>query len=145
MRLVGAQGPFGIVQVELRIDLTEVHARFEISIQGADVPPVFRGLLVFVVEAIRIHGRRVDERGNDVLAEIVGALARGILLEGADDRKGVACLGGECFGAAGQGFIRFSCAEPDERLVEAVKFFAEVVTRTERVKVYLAANPKYRM
>ena len=28
------------------------------------------------------------------------------LLEGADDRKGVACLGGECFGPAGQG----SCA-----------------------------------
>ena len=38
------------------------------------------------------------------------------LLEGADDRIGVACLGGECFGAAGQGFLRFSCAEPDERL-----------------------------
>ncbi len=28
------------------------------------------------------------------------------LLEGADDTRGVACLGGECFGAAGQG----SCA-----------------------------------
>ena len=27
------------------------------------------------------------------------------LLEGADDKKGVACLGGECFGAAGQGFL----------------------------------------
>ncbi len=38
------------------------------------------------------------------------------LLEGADDTKGVACLGGECFGPAGQGFLRFSCAEPDERL-----------------------------
>src|SRR5262249_28725105 len=37
------------------------------------------------------------------------------LLEGADDRFGVACLGGECFGPAGQGFLRFSCAEPDER------------------------------
>jgi aspartate aminotransferase len=66
------------------------------------------------------------------------------LLEGADDRRGVACLGGECFGAAGHGFIRFSCAEPDERLVEAVRFFAEAVTRTDRVKAYLAANPKYR-
>jgi aspartate aminotransferase len=65
------------------------------------------------------------------------------LLEGADDACGVACLGGECFGAAGQGFIRFSCAEPDERLVAAVRFFAEAVTRTERVKAYLAAHPKY--
>ncbi|MCS7269764.1 MAG: aminotransferase class I/II-fold pyridoxal phosphate-dependent enzyme, partial [Gemmataceae bacterium] len=34
------------------------------------------------------------------------------LLEGADDRQGLACLGGECFGASGQGFLRFSCAEP---------------------------------
>jgi aspartate aminotransferase len=66
------------------------------------------------------------------------------LLEGADDRKGVACLGGECFGTAGQGFVRFSCAEPDERLVEAVKFFADAVTRTDRVNRYLEMNPKFR-
>lgn len=66
------------------------------------------------------------------------------LLEGADDKRGVACLGGECFGAAGQGFLRFSCAEPDERLVEAVKFFADAVTRTDRVKAYLDQNAKYR-
>jgi len=66
------------------------------------------------------------------------------LLEGADDRMGVACLGGECFGMAGDGFIRFSCAEPDERLMEAVHFFSEVVNRHERVERYLQANPKYR-
>jgi aspartate aminotransferase len=66
------------------------------------------------------------------------------LLEAADDRFGVACLGGECFGDAGQGFLRFSCAEPDERLVQAVGFFAEAVQRTDRVKRYLEANPKYR-
>ena len=66
------------------------------------------------------------------------------LLEGADDRMGVACLGGECFGPAGQGFLRFSCAEPDERLVEAVRFLADAVTRTERVARYLGANPRYR-
>ena len=51
------------------------------------------------------------------------------LLEGADDATGVACLGGECFGPAGQGFLRFSCAEPDGRLVEAVAFLREAVTR----------------
>ncbi|HEY3789002.1 MAG TPA: aminotransferase class I/II-fold pyridoxal phosphate-dependent enzyme, partial [Urbifossiella sp.] len=50
------------------------------------------------------------------------------LLEGADDKAGVACLGGECFGAAGTGFLRFSCAEPDDRLVRAVKFFADAIT-----------------
>jgi aspartate aminotransferase len=67
------------------------------------------------------------------------------LLEAADDRLGVACLGGECFGAAGQGFLRFSCAEPDDRLVQAVRFFAEAITRTDRVARYLEMNPKYRL
>jgi aspartate aminotransferase len=66
------------------------------------------------------------------------------LLEGADDRIGVACLGGECFGPAGQGFLRFSCAEPDDRLGQAVAFFADSITRTDRVAKYLAANPRYR-
>jgi aspartate aminotransferase len=66
------------------------------------------------------------------------------LLEGADDQRGVACLGGECFGAAGQGFLRFSCAEPDERLRQAVAFLKDAITRTDRVKRYLEANPKYR-
>jgi aspartate aminotransferase len=67
------------------------------------------------------------------------------LLEGADDRQGVACLGGECFGTAGQGFLRFSCAEPDDKLHEAVRFLAKAVTRAERVERYLEANPKYRL
>jgi aspartate aminotransferase len=67
------------------------------------------------------------------------------LLEGADEKLGVACLGGECFGAAGQGFLRFSCAEPDERLVQAVAFFADAITRTDRVHAYLAAHGKYRL
>jgi aspartate aminotransferase len=66
------------------------------------------------------------------------------LLEAADDHFGVACLGGECFGPAGQGFLRFSCAEPDDRLRAAVKFLAEAVTRKERVGNYLESNPKYR-
>ena len=67
------------------------------------------------------------------------------LLEGADDLKGVACLGGECFGPAGQGFLRFSCAEPDDRLREAVAFFKDAITRKERVERYLNGNPKYRL
>lgn len=67
------------------------------------------------------------------------------LLEAADDKRGVACLGGECFGPAGQGFLRFSCAEPDDRLVEAVQFLREVVTRTDRVNQYLNSHPQYRL
>src|SRR5262249_49083596 len=67
------------------------------------------------------------------------------LLEGADDKRGGACLGGEGFGAAGQGFLRFSCAAPDERLASAVHFFTGAITRTDRVKAYLDANPRYRL
>ena len=63
------------------------------------------------------------------------------LLEGADDDFGVACLGGECFGEAGRGFLRFSCAEPDERIEQAVEFLPKALGRVERVRAFLAAHP----
>ena len=67
------------------------------------------------------------------------------LLEGADLKRGVACLGGECFGEAGAGFLRLSCAEPDDRLASAVDFIAEAVTRRDRVTAYVAEHPEYRL
>ncbi|MFI5455193.1 MAG: pyridoxal phosphate-dependent aminotransferase [Isosphaerales bacterium] len=65
------------------------------------------------------------------------------LLEGADDGFGVACLGGECFGEAGRGFLRFSCAEPDERIDQAVEFLPKAIERGDRIRRYLQANPQY--
>jgi aspartate aminotransferase len=65
------------------------------------------------------------------------------LLEGADDDFGVACLGGECFGEAGQGFLRFSCAEPDERIDQAMKFLPEAIVRTDRIQRYLETNKQH--
>ena len=56
------------------------------------------------------------------------------LLEGADDQFGVACLGGECFGEAGGGFLRFSCAEPDERIDEAMEFLPKALDRRDRIE-----------
>lgn len=67
------------------------------------------------------------------------------LLEAADDQLGVACLGGECFGGAGAGFIRFSCAEPNERLQQALDFLPEAFSRTDRVASFLKQNPRYRL
>lgn len=67
------------------------------------------------------------------------------LLEAADDSFGVACLGGECFGDAGAGFLRFSCAEPDERIEQAVQFFPEACSRTDRVARYLANHDAYNL
>jgi aspartate aminotransferase len=65
------------------------------------------------------------------------------LLEGADDLFGVACLGGECFGEAGRGFLRFSCAEPDERIDLAMEFLPRAVQRRDRVEHYLEARPQF--
>jgi aspartate aminotransferase len=65
------------------------------------------------------------------------------LLEAADDHFGVACLGGECFGEAGAGFLRFSCAEPDERIDQAIEFVPKALARTDRVRRYLEAKPRY--
>lgn len=67
------------------------------------------------------------------------------LLDAADETLGVACLGGECFGEAGAGFLRLSCAEPEERLDQAVKFMRRAFTDSERVRRYLDTQPKYRL
>ena len=67
------------------------------------------------------------------------------LLEGADDEFGVACLGGECFGEAGAGFLRFSCAEPNERLQQALDFLPTAIGRTDRVEAYLDQHPNHRL
>jgi aspartate aminotransferase len=65
------------------------------------------------------------------------------LLEGADDAFGIACLGGECCGEAGRGFLRFSCAEPDERIDQAIAFLPKALGRADRVRLYLEENPQF--
>jgi len=67
------------------------------------------------------------------------------LCEGADDQFGVACLGGECFGEAGAGFLRFSCAEPNERLLQALDFLPKAFARRDRVDACLEKNPQHRL
>lgn len=65
------------------------------------------------------------------------------LLEGADDAFGVACLGGESFGEAGRGFLRFSCAEADERIDQALEFLPKALARVDRVRAYLERHPEF--
>jgi aspartate aminotransferase len=67
------------------------------------------------------------------------------MLQGADDKFGVACLGGECFGDAGAGFLRFSCAEPNERLEKALDFIPVAISRKDRLATWLEKNPQYRL
>jgi aspartate aminotransferase len=66
-------------------------------------------------------------------------------LEGADDQFGIACLGGECFGEAGHGFLRFSCAEPNDRLQQALDFIPTALSRVDRIENYLEVHPEYRL
>ena len=66
-------------------------------------------------------------------------------LEGADDQFGVACLGGECFGEAGGGFLRFSCAEPNDRLQKAIEFLPTALSRKDRIGKYLETHPQFRL
>ena len=41
------------------------------------------------------------------------------------------------------GFLRFSCAEPDERIDQAVDFLPQAFDRGDRVRTFLAANPQF--
>ena len=67
------------------------------------------------------------------------------MLQGADDKVGIACLGGECFGQAGAGFLRFSCAESNDRLQQALDFIPQAIARTDRLAAWLDKNPQYRL
>jgi aspartate aminotransferase len=131
----------------LREDLAERDRRME----------VFRRQVALLVEGLNgVEGVRCTPPGGSFYAfpNVVAICNRlritshGLamyLLEGADDALGVACLGGECFGEAGAGFLRLSCAEPDDRLRQAVDFLAEAVTRQDRVHTYLAGHANYRL
>ena len=80
------------------------------------------------------------------LCNRLGITSQGLalyLLEGADDDFGVACLGGESFGEAGSGFLRFSCAEPDERIDQALAFLPDALSRTGRIEGFLADHPEF--
>ena len=58
---------------------------------------------------------------------------------------GIACLGGECFGQAGAGFLRFSCAEPNDRLQQALDFIPKAIARTDRLAAWLDKHPQHRL
>ena len=82
------------------------------------------------------------------LCNQLGVTSHGLamfLLEAADDDFGVACLGGECFGQAGAGFLRLSTAENEDRLLQAVQFLAAATERTDRLAAYLETNPHHRL
>ena len=65
------------------------------------------------------------------------------LLEGADKHTGLACLGGECFGAAGGGFIRLSSSLPEEELLAGIEFMQHAFSNQNAIAEYLQSHPEY--
>ena len=117
----------------------------------------FRGKVILLTEGLsRLDGFHTFEPRatfyvfSDVssVCNRLGISSHGLatyLLEGADDEFGIACLGGECFGEAGAGFLRFSCAASDERLQQALDFIPEALSRESRVRTFLEAYPEWRL
>lgn len=82
------------------------------------------------------------------LCNRIGLTSHGLalyLLEGADEHFGVACLGGECFGEAGEGYLRLSCAEPDARLQRALQFISTAVADTASISSWVDVNPRFQL
>ncbi|HUT09943.1 MAG TPA: pyridoxal phosphate-dependent aminotransferase [Thermoguttaceae bacterium] len=118
---------------------------------------LFREKVEILVSGLnRIDGVRCLDPGGTFyvfpsVAEVcnrLGITSHGLamyLLEAADEQLGVACLGGECFGQAGAGFLRFSCAEPNDRLHQALEFLPVAFSREDRVARYVEEHPKFRL
>ena len=58
---------------------------------------------------------------------------------------GVACLGGECFGAAGGGFIRLSSSLPTEELLDAIDFLEQAFCNDAAIAEYLNKHTLFRL
>jgi aspartate aminotransferase len=122
-----------------------------------DVMLKFRDKVVLLTEGLnRIEGfRTIDPTATfyvfpnvAAVCNRLGVTSHGLalfMLQGADDRFGIACLGGECFGEAGAGFLRFSCAEPNERLEQALAFIPTALSRRHRLETWLDKNPQHRL
>ena len=66
------------------------------------------------------------------------------LLEGADPDIGLACLGGECFGEAGGGFMRLSSSLPEEELLAGIQFMDGAFKNERAIETYLANNSQFK-
>ena len=118
---------------------------------------LFREKVEILVEGLnRIDGVKCLDPGGTfyvfpsvaAISNRLGITSHGLamyLLEEADDAFGVACLGGECFGEAGRGFLRLSCAEPNDRLKQAVDFLPVAFAQEDRVERYVEQHPQYRL
>src|SRR5229473_1873381 len=83
--LPGAKRPGGVVQIENGRDADEIHVRFVVGIEGANIAPVESVLGVFVDEVIGKDAVLGNDARKNVLAKVVAGL--GILGVREEDRN----------------------------------------------------------
>jgi aspartate aminotransferase len=139
------------------VQLAGIAALEQDSVERDEVMQKFREKVVLLTEGLnKIDGfNSLDPTATFYvfpnvapLCNRLGIQSHGLalyLLQAADDNFGVACLGGECFGDAGHGFLRFSCAEPNERLQQALDFIPVAIGREDRIQSFLEQNPQFRL
>src|SRR5262249_34630053 len=77
LRLVGADRPLAVVQVQHRVDADQVHVGLVVGLQGADVAPVRLLLAVAVAAAAGEDAVRPQAAGDGVAADVVAASVGG--------------------------------------------------------------------
>src|SRR6266851_3648472 len=88
--LPGAKRPGGVVQVENGRDADEIHVRFVVGVEGADVAPVESVLGVFVDEVIGKDAVLGNDARENVLAKVVAGLGiLGVREEDGDQQMGI--------------------------------------------------------
>ena len=93
--VVVVDGPFFVVEVQLRPGGAQIHVRLEVGLEGPDVAPVrlFGGRLPGDPVGVEVVGEKTargHQGGNDVLPEVVAAgLVRVVILQKSLDVVGV--------------------------------------------------------
>jgi len=74
LALIGADGPSLIVEIEQGVNRDKVHVGLIVGVQGADIPPVFDLLFIFILKVVSKDSPVLNHRRKNVLAEIVCAV-----------------------------------------------------------------------
>src|SRR5712664_4354376 len=98
--LPGAKRPRGIVQVENGRDADEIHVRFVVGVEGADIAPVESVLGVLIHKVIGKDAVLGNDAGNNVFAKVVAGLGilgvrqedgnQQVRIEDVDSHRGIA-------------------------------------------------------
>lgn len=81
LRLKSPDGPFGIVKIKHGIDTNEIHVGLVVGVKSTNIAPIGYRFFVFVLEAEGMNIQPRDNAGDDIFAEVVGAIFTGCIFE----------------------------------------------------------------